>query len=254
MAEVTGVSVRVKSFFRHLLQALTLLVVALVSALTAMRFAIHGREIAVPDLVGKTPADARRIAELNGFQFEVERRYYSPTVPEGRVLSQVPSAGTLIRRGWQIRAAESLGAQRVQIPNVLGQSERAAEINIRRRGLDIESVAQTTVPDVAEDQVIGQSPNASASSISSPKMSLLTSTTAPKQAFVTPNFVGQTLGNVTQIVKQYGFKLGQVTLAPPDAELNQPVLPSSSTSIIVSQNPAAGQKIVLGDAISFAVR
>ena len=45
-----------KSFFRLVLLALVLLVVALVSALTAMRLAIHGHEVAVPDLVGKSPA------------------------------------------------------------------------------------------------------------------------------------------------------------------------------------------------------
>ena len=57
-----------KSFFRLVLLALVLLVVALVSALTAMRFVIHGREVAVPNLVGKTPAEARRIAEESGLE------------------------------------------------------------------------------------------------------------------------------------------------------------------------------------------
>src|SRR5207253_2030003 len=123
-----------KSFFRFALLALMLLVVALLSALTAMRFAIHGREVAVPDLVGKTPTEARRIAEGSGLQVEVERQFYSPSVAEGRILSQLPPSGTQVRRGWQVRVAESLGPQRVEIPNVLGQTERAAEINIRRRG------------------------------------------------------------------------------------------------------------------------
>ena len=52
-----------KSFFRLVLLALVLLVVALISALTAMRLAIHGHEVAVPDLVGKNPAVARMIAD-----------------------------------------------------------------------------------------------------------------------------------------------------------------------------------------------
>ena len=34
--------------------ALVLVIVAMVSALTAMRFAIHGQEVAVPPLVGLT--------------------------------------------------------------------------------------------------------------------------------------------------------------------------------------------------------
>jgi len=69
-----------KSFFRLVLLALVLLVVALVSALTAMRLAIHGHEVAVPDLVGKSPAAARMIAEQSGLEVSVERQYYSPTL------------------------------------------------------------------------------------------------------------------------------------------------------------------------------
>src|SRR5579862_1015829 len=176
---------------RFVLQTLILLVVALVSALTAMRLAIHGREVAVPDLVGKTPMQARQVAELAGFQFEVERQYYSLKVPEGRVLSQLPVAGTKVRRGWEIRVAQSLGPQRVVIPNVLGESERAAEINILRRGLDLGGVATIEMPEATPNQVIAQSPSASASSISAPKISLLIAQPAPPQAFALPNFVGQ---------------------------------------------------------------
>ena len=147
-----------KSFFRFVLLALVLLVVALVSALTAMRFAIHGQEVAVPDLVGKTPAEARRIADAGGFHMDVERQYYSPTVPEGKILSQLPPAGSQVRSGWQVRVAESLGPQRVAIPNVIGQSERAANINIRRRGLDVGAIAQMQSPDALDSEVLAQAP------------------------------------------------------------------------------------------------
>jgi beta-lactam-binding protein with PASTA domain len=244
-----------KNLIRFVLQALILLVVAMVSALTAMRLAIHGREVAVPDLAGKTPVEARRIAEVNGFQLEVERQYYSPQVPEGKILSQLPPAGTLIRRGWQIRVAQSLGPQRVEIPNVLGQSQRAAEINIRRRGLDIGAVAQVPMPGVPSDQVIAQSPAPSAGSISAPKISLLASGPPPPQAFVMPSFVGQTLGSVTAALKDAGFKLGNVTLAPPaDSSATPPPSQPSATSTIVSQSPSPGARVVAGAAVNFEVR
>ena len=113
-----------RSFLRFALLALMLLVVALVSALTAMRFAIHTSEVVVPNLVGKTPLEGRKIAEDSGLQMEVERRYYSPTTPEGKILSQLPPANTQVRRGWQIRVALSLGPQRVEIPSLLGQTQR----------------------------------------------------------------------------------------------------------------------------------
>jgi eukaryotic-like serine/threonine-protein kinase len=248
-----------KSFFRHALQALILLVVALVSALMAMRFAIHGREVAVPDLLGKTPVEARRMAEASGFQFEVERQYYSPKVPEGRILSQLPPAGTQIRRGWQIRVAQSMGPQRMEIPNVLGQSQRAAELNILRRGLDVGAVAQIQMSGAQADQVIAQDPAPSAGSISVPKISLLASQPPSPQAFVMPSFAGQTLGNVTAVLKEAGLKVGTVTeTAPPADSTNTPsqapAAQPSPASIVISQNPAPGGKVVAGSAVNFEVR
>ena len=251
-----------KSFFRLVLLALVLLVVALVSALTAMRFAIHGREVAVPDLVGKTPVEARRITEDSGLQVDVERQYYSPSVAEGRILSQVPPSGTQVRRGWQVRVAESLGPQRVEIPNVLGQTERAAEINIRRRGLDVGAVAEIQMPGTPAEQILSQSPPPNASGIASPKISLLVSEAAPPQALVMPSFVGQPLGSVTLTLQDAGLRVGAVNLASQPASAASPapaapppqVLPPSPASIIVSQNPAPGQKVMVGTAVSFEVR
>jgi beta-lactam-binding protein with PASTA domain len=251
-----------KAFFRLVFLALILLVVALVSALTAMRFAIHTREVAVPDLVGKTPAEARRIAELNGFQFEVERQYYSPKVPAGKILSQLPPAGAQIRRGWQIRVAESLGPQRVEIPNVIGQSERAAEINILRRGLDVGAVAQVQFSGVPADQVIAQSPSPSASSISAPKISLLAAQAPRPDAFVIASFIGQTVSAASSTLKAAGLRVGNVTMAasPLSAATQSGSPPPSATpapsaaSLIVSQNPAPGNKVLAGSAIDFEVR
>src|SRR5579872_3664905 len=97
-----------RNLLRYSLMALLLLVVALVSALTTMRLAIQVREVRVPDLRTKTPAEAKRLAEQDGLAAQVESSYYSAIVPEGRVLSQTPLAGTLVRRGWQLGLALSL--------------------------------------------------------------------------------------------------------------------------------------------------
>jgi beta-lactam-binding protein with PASTA domain len=241
-----------KSFFRLVLLALFLLVVALLSALTAMRLAIHGHEVAVPDLVEKSPAAARMIAEQSGLELTVERQYYNPTIPEGKILSQLPPAGSQVRRGWQIRVAESLGPQRVAIPNVIGQSERAANINIRRRGLDVGSLAQMQSPDASDSEVLAQGPPPNASGVSAPKISLLLASPAQPQALVMPSFVGQPLGSATQTVQDTGLRVGSVTSAPaPEGSSSMAPFPGS---MIVSQNPAAGEKVFAGTAVSFEVR
>ena len=81
-----------KPLIRFAMMALVLVVVALVSALTAMRFAIHGQEVQVPAIVGMTPAEAERSVAGLGLQIEVERQYYSPQIPEGRIMTQMPHA------------------------------------------------------------------------------------------------------------------------------------------------------------------
>ena len=236
-----------RSAVRFAMLALVLVIVAMVSALTAMRFAIHGRETTVPNLIGKTPAEARRMADASGLEVQVERQYFSATIAEGRILSQVPVAGTRIRRGWQLRVAESLGPQRVEIPNVIGESERAAEINIRRRGLDVSAVSQLPMAGATADQVVAQSPPPNASGVSAPKISLLTAGPAPPQVYVMPSFVGQTLESAAATLKAAGFQLGNVTSATSTG-------PPSPASVIVSQTPAAGGKITAGAAISFEVQ
>src|SRR5450631_4378944 len=249
-----------RSAIRFAMLALVLVIVAMVSALTAMRFAIHGQEVAVPPLVGVTPQEAERAVAGLGLQISIERQYYSPQIPEGRIMSQLPLPGTKVRRGWQVRVAQSLGPTRVSIPDVTGQSEHAAELNIRRRGLDVASMAE----------------------VQAPKISLLVTAALDPQAFVMPSFVGQPLGSASRSLQDAGFKLGNVNVVVPasvadvaspssapgaSAPVSSPVSPlvssaaqapppaqASPASIIVSQAPAAGQKVFAGAAVNFDVR
>jgi beta-lactam-binding protein with PASTA domain len=211
-------------------------------------------------------------------QVSIERQYYSPQIPEGRIMSQLPLPGTKVRRGWQVRVAQSLGPTRVSIPDVTGQSEHAAELNIRRRGLDVSSMAEVQAPDIPADQVLAQSPTANATQVAAPKISLLVAAAVDPQAFVMPSFVGQPLGSASRSLQDAGFKLGNVNVMPPPSngddtssngsaaapadtssqaappELSAAPAAATPASIIVAQTPSAGQKVFAGTAVNFDVR
>ena len=48
-------------FLQLLAKILVLMIVALATALISMRLAIHGREVAVPELRGMAPAESARV-------------------------------------------------------------------------------------------------------------------------------------------------------------------------------------------------
>jgi beta-lactam-binding protein with PASTA domain len=255
-----------RQFFRMLLLVLVLMTVALISALTAMRLAIHGREVTVPKLVGMTPFEAERASAASGLQVVVERQFYSADIPEGRIMTQMPPPETRVRRGWSVRVAQSLGPQRVAIPNVTGGSERVAELNIRRRGLSLGSIAHLRLTGALLDEVISQSPPANASGVSAPKINLLVSDGPETPVYVMPNLTGQPLGSAMLALQDAGVKVGKVSVLPPSSASpssseppTAPVAPPavsepSPASMIVTQAPAPGQKIAAGSAVNFEVR
>jgi beta-lactam-binding protein with PASTA domain len=248
-----------RRFFHILLLTLVLMTVSLISALMAMQFAIHGREVPIPSLIGRSPAEAERAASTEGLQLVVERQFYSAEVPEGKIMTQLPPAGTKVRRGWTVRAAQSLGPQRVTIPDLTGESERAAELNIRRRGLVSGNIAWVSLSDVPQDKVVSQSPPANASGVSAPKIDLLVSLGPEQAAYLMPAFTGQPLGAATLESEDAGMRVGKVSViatATPGEPQSVPraVSQPGAASVIVSQNPAPGEKIVPGSVVNFEVR
>lgn len=229
---------------KYFLLSLVLLLVCFSSALLSMRFAIRGREVRVPKFVGLTPLEAERLATSEGLMTAIESRFYSSDVPEGYIVSQSPAFNAKVRRGWKVRLAQSLGPQRASIPNLVGQSERVAELNITRRGLEIGTVATMHSPGSSPSTVIAQSPPADAKNAVSPKIGLVISAPDNAQSYLMPSFVGQPISDVSNAVQQAGFLL----------KVNYIEDQAGRPETIVRQWPPAGQKITAGETLRFDVK
>ena len=102
--------------------------------------------------------------------------------------------------------------------------------------------------------------------MSAPKINLLISDGPEPPVYAMPNLTGQPLGSATLALQDAGMKIGKVSVLPPVSALPPsgepqaaPVAPSavsgpSAASMIVTQTPAPGQKIVAGTAVNFEVR
>src|SRR5436305_4280221 len=212
---------RIIRFLRFVTRSLILLLIALFSALAAMRFAIHGREARVPNVKGLSLAQAQEAANRVGLTMFIEDKYYSSYVPEGSIISQIPVANSRVRRGGRVRVAESIGPLRVAIPDLVGQTELAATINLRRRGLDAVTIPGISVTNLSPDPVIAQVPAAGATEFTSPKVSLLLAQPPRMPEYVMPNFVGRQLPEARDKIARAGLQLATVSVVGGSVSRNE---------------------------------
>ena len=264
-----------RRFFNLVLGALAMLTVALTSAFVAMRLAIHGREVKVPNLAGLSISDAGKAASSLGLRLNLENRFYSAQTASGLILAQSPGAGVTVRRQSSVRVTESLGPQQVSIPDLMGQSERTASINIRRLSLDLGTVAAMEAPGEA-GIVLGQTPNPNASGVDRPRVSLLLSQSAEpegKDAIVMPSLTGLPLMSAAARASAAGLRvvsaeeIKQATSAGagtpgnvsspsttlPTAPAVVIAVPGASTATVVAQTPLAGYRVAKGDPVRLAI-
>jgi beta-lactam-binding protein with PASTA domain len=263
---------RINRFFNIVLGALLMLVVALLSAFIAMRAAIHGREVNIPNLAGLTLPEASKQTRARGLRLTLENRFYSPSTPPGRILAQSPAPGVSVRRQWAVRVTESLGPQQVAIPDLLGQSERTASINIRRLGLELGAVAHVAAPG-DPGVVIAQTPAPNAAGVDRPRVSLLLSESEEAEspeAFVMPSLTGLTLAGAAvraaaaglHIVSAEDLNLATAATPPAPASTSTPentpataaspatpIAQALTVGTVVAQTPLAGHRVVKGDAV-----
>ncbi len=161
---------------------------AFLSAITAMRIAIHGRETTMPNLVGKDVAQASSILRSKGLILRVADRVYSD-VPLNEVVRQTPSPGMLMKVSQQAHVVLSLGQRELQIPHVEGNSLRVSRIELLRGGLQVGEVSEVTLPDAPTEIVLEQNPKPGRGA-ATPRVDMLVSAGPKEPSYVMPYFLG----------------------------------------------------------------
>ena len=242
----------IANFFQVASLLLLLVAVALLAAIATMHFAIHGAEVQVPALMGMTVADALSETAGMGLNLDVDNRYYSGDVAAGHILSQSPAAGTVVRREWHVRVAESLGPQKVDVPDTVGVDERVASLELRRAGLEVGEIARLPYKAAAEGTVLAQDPPAHAQGIARPRIDLLVaapSNDAP-DGFVMPDLTGLPVVTAQAELTRVGIQPARprfvnVPVGPVGTGNAPPVMPVKPGAVI-AQQPVAGARVELG--------
>jgi beta-lactam-binding protein with PASTA domain len=217
--------------------------VAFLSALTAMRIAVQGREVAMPDVVGKSMVPARQILRGRGIGMKVEDRIYSDQSAD-TVVRQSPPPNERVKTGQNAHVVLSLGPQRMTIPPLQDRSLRAAEVELLRDGMQLGEVSSLWVPDGVADTVTEQDPAPGTTDLSGPHVSLLVSLGARPPAYVMPDLTGLPLAEAQSKLGSVGLRLSKLTPEPNT---------SSVAGTVVSQTPPRGERIDSHSTIELSV-
>ncbi|HMD10665.1 MAG TPA: PASTA domain-containing protein [Candidatus Acidoferrum sp.] len=205
---------------------------AFLSAITAMRIAIHGREVNMPNLVGKNVSEANGLLHSRGLVLRVADRIYSE-LPINVVVRQSPPPGMLMKVSQQAHVVLSLGQRQLQIPLLEGNSLRASRIELLRAGLQVGEVSGITTPDEPADTVMIQTPRPGAGA-ATPRVDVLVSAGPRDTAYVMPHLVG-----LNEVDAQH-----RLDVAGLRRKVNYVSAPQWPHGAVIDQTPLSGQRIL----------
>jgi beta-lactam-binding protein with PASTA domain len=204
---------------------------AFLSAITAMRIAIHGREVNMPNLVGKNVAEANGLLRTRGLVLRIADRIYSE-LPINVVVRQSPPPGMLMKVSQQAHVVLSLGQRQLQIPLLEGNSLRASRIELLRASLQVGEVSGITTSDEPADTVMLQTPRPGAGA-ATPRVDVLVSAGPRDVAYVMPHLVG-----LNEVDAQH-----RLDVAGLRRKVNYVSAPQWPHGAVIDQTPLSGQRI-----------
>jgi eukaryotic-like serine/threonine-protein kinase len=119
-------------------------------------------KVAVPDVKGKSEADARNTLQGAGFTNVQSQQQNSDSVPAGSVINTEPGAGSQVATTEPVVLIVSSGAGKVTVPQVTNLSEDNARKALEQVGLKANVQDQTVANPAQDGVVITQAPNANA--------------------------------------------------------------------------------------------
>lgn len=201
------------------------------------------KQVSVPYVVGLTEAEAKDSLSGEGLGYGVEDRVQSDEYERGKIISQTPEADQKVDVNTEIRVVVSLGkaVEKKKVPEVAGQDEAAARNVMTNSGfvVDVEQKEDDNVP---AGKVITTAPAGGVEVVEGTKIILYVSKGSNK--VTVPPLKGLTkeeAANTLSAMELSGSVSGE--------EFSDEV----EEGKIISQSPAAGEKVPKNTAITYVV-
>jgi beta-lactam-binding protein with PASTA domain len=179
----------------------------------------HGKNKTVPNIVGKSLDEARRILDNNGFDLEIQDSIYTDTTAKGSVLRQIPEGDAIVKISRTVYITINRYVPPVvEMPNLVGFSYRNAELQLKNMGLRVGDTSY--VEDFARNSVKEQhyhNGDVIAPGARIPQgtaIDLVLANGGGTTVFTVPNLIGMTFGNAKSFLESNGLSFLSVIVDP----------------------------------------
>lgn len=174
-------------------------------------------EVTVPSVVSKTVEAAGKELAALGLKLEVELELVSKEFPEGQIMSQTPSAGSVIKSDQTVRVNVSKGSVSSSVPNITGKSLSAAKTVMESYGYTLIVSSYKQDKTIDKDYIISQDPKSGTKLASGGKVYIVVSSGAAEAK----NFdiVGKSYAEAVELLAAEGYSVG-VRMNQASSEIN----------------------------------
>lgn len=177
----------------------------------------HGNSKTVPAVVGKTFGEASKLLDKMGFDVEIQDSVYIDSLPPLAVIKQVPDADAVVKVNRKVYLTINRSVPPfVEMPNLVGYSNRYAEIVLKNMGLRIGDIQYKS--DFAKNSVLQQlydgseiRPGTKLKMGSS--ITLILGNGLGEQEFAVPFLVGMRFYDAKTMLESNGLAIGAI-IAP----------------------------------------
>ncbi len=210
-----------------------------------MPWYVHdGGTVTVPDVVGMQASQAKEVLDTTGLQFELGGTKSSKVAPN-TILAQNPEAGSIVKHGRRIYMILSGGAEKVQVPNLIGHSQREAQFMLERVGFRLGNVSSDSSSEFPLNVVMSQSVQAGSMASTGTYISMVVSSGPVEAGEVSvPNLVGRPLSEAQRLIRNSNLVLGNINFQP-----SKKLVPNT----VLEQYPRAKDIVPKGTAINLYV-
>jgi len=214
------------------------------SAVIFSQIILKGETVSVPDLTGKGLAEAKGLLEKKDLSLSQRGGEFNDQWPKGRIVRQVPAAGSKIRVTKVIQVFISSGSEKVAVPALEGRSLEAALPLLKDSGLFKGKLTQIHTPRFPAGKILAQRPQAEEAAERNSAIGLLVSQGDREERYVMPDLIGKNAATVIDQLKAMDFMIG---------DSRSTYYPGLGKGIIIKQSPPNGYKIQKRNLITLEV-